>query len=147
MQQIDAPVCTIFKCITFNFVYLPLNNIFLYNVYSRVVRWSTLFILFIIFITNLIISYFYYTLCIEEIVSLSNQLKIGVSNKYNYTREQYRALVDGTIALIRLPWPVIPMVARSRYMKNLSDISKQFESEIADATLRRQPYGILLSVS
>jgi len=97
------------------------------------------------FFVNLIVSYFYYTLCIEEIVSLSNQVKIGVSNKYSYTREQYRALVDGTIALVRIPWISIPMVARSRYMNVLSNISRQFESDTADATIRKQPYGILLS--
>ena len=111
----------------------------------RFTRLSTLFLLCSMFIINLVVSYFYYTLCIEEIVSLSNQIKIGVSNKYNYTREQYKALVDGTIALVRIPWITIPMVARSRYMSILSNISRQFESDTADATIRKQPYGILLS--
>jgi len=134
-----------FKCITNNLIYLPLNNIFIYNAFTRLARLSTLFLLCFMFFVNLIVSYFYYTLCIEEIVSLSNQVKIGVSNKYSYTREQYKALVDGTIALVRIPWITIPMVARSRYMNVLSNISRQFESDTADATIRKQPYGILLS--
>lgn len=133
------------KCITNQLFYLPMKNIYVYNFITYIVRWSTLCMLFVMFLANCVVSYFYYTLCIEEIVSLSSQVKIGVSNKYNYSREQYRALVDGTIALIRIPWVSIPMVARSRYMKNLSDISQQFSSECADGTIRKQPYGILLS--
>jgi len=145
MRQTNAPVRIKIKCITNNLIYLPLNNIFIYNAFTRLARLSTLFLLCFMFFVNLIVSYFYYTLCIEEIVSLSNQVKIGVSNKYSYTREQYKALVDGTIALVRIPWISIPMVARSRYMNVLSNISRQFESDTADATIRKQPYGILLS--
>lgn len=99
----------------------------------------------LLFVINVIVNYFYHTLCIEEIISLSNQVKIGVSNKYNYTREQYIALLEGTISLVRLPLFSIPMGARAKYMKTLSDILRQFETSSADATLRKQPYGILLS--